>query len=365
MRRAYGSIRKQGGSWLIRWTSPSGRRCSKTVRGTREDAERELALRYGTEKAKGTVTWQEYWDMYVVPSLEPLEEHTKRNYRNWWRSYAGPVFGSCRIGETSHRMVQDGVDGLASWSTRQAALRCMKKASTMALHDGIIDTNPCSYISCGKKPKSDKDLWGVPDVLDAMEKVRGNFLEPFVLIGVGGGLRAQELYGLRWSDIADYRGYAAVRVKRAVVTVDGGTITKCPKTPRSERIVFIGSPFASRILELKALHRDGCISDRNGAAITPHAIAQRWRRFISSSGVKPMQIRLMRSVYATLHGEALSPDGLVSLSMGHSDGTTRGESYQQATVDGLIRIADNLARHIDGYGAEGGGTFDEAALFGD
>lgn len=54
----------------------------------------------------------------------------------------------------------------------------------------------------------------------------------------------------------------------------------------------------------------------------------------------------MRSIYATWHGEAGSPDSLVSLSMGHSDGTTKGRNYQMSTKKGLILIADLLTDYI-------------------
>ncbi len=59
-----------------------------------------------------------------------------------------------------------------------------------------------------------------------------------------------------------------------------------------------------------------------------------------------MAIGDMRTVYSTLHGEAGSPDSLVSLSMGHSDGTTRGRNYQKHTRRGMALIADCLTDYL-------------------
>lgn len=44
--------------------------------------------------------------------------------------------------------------------------------------------------------------------------------------------------------------------------------------------------------------------------------------------------------------EAGSPDSLVSLSMGHSDGTTRGRNYQKHTRRGMALVADCLTDYL-------------------
>ena len=54
----------------------------------------------------------------------------------------------------------------------------------------------------------------------------------------------------------------------------------------------------------------------------------------------------MRTVYSDLHGEAGSPDGSVSLSMGHSDGTTRGNNYRTRRQKVLAMLADNMAEYL-------------------
>ena len=55
----------------------------------------------------------------------------------------------------------------------------------------------------------------------------------------------------------------------------------------------------------------------------------------------------MRSVFATLHGEAGTPDSLVSLAMGHADGgSTKARNYQQRTRRGLIVAADSLSDYL-------------------
>ncbi len=76
-------------------------------------------------------------------------------------------------------------------------------------------------------------------------------------------------------------------------------------------------------------------------------ITHNWKQWCKRNGVVYVSQENMRSSWSTMHGEAGSPDSLVSLGMGHSDGTTRGSNYQQATLRGLAMIADNLAEYID------------------
>lgn len=51
----------------------------------------------------------------------------------------------------------------------------------------------------------------------------------------------------------------------------------------------------------------------------------------------------MRSSYASMMGEALAPDSVVSGNMGHSDGTTKGAHYQRVTMRAKCAAAGLLA----------------------
>ncbi|MGN0261338.1 MAG: hypothetical protein ACI4B9_00590 [Eggerthellaceae bacterium] len=88
--------------------------------------------------------------------------------------------------------------------------------------------------------------------------------------------------------------------------------------------------------------------------------------YARQNGIDYVPFGHMRSNFATLHGEAFSPDSLVSLAMGHTDGTTRGKHYQQAMIDGLERIARNLADHFEHCKDAGPEqVFDASSIFGD
>lgn len=103
------------------------------------------------------------------------------------------------------------------------------------------------------------------------------------------------------------------------------------------------------------MHKEGivCPSGRHGSPIeeyaSPHTIGTNYRLWCERKNAPYVQPRYLRSSFATIHGEAGSPDSLVSGAMGHSDCTTKGKHYQQITRRGLALIADNLAEYLKAF----------------
>ena len=136
------------------------------------------------------------------------------------------------------------------------------------------------------------------------------------------------------------------------MTYSDGKVLKETKNGFSEREVVVGEPFRARILELSegsgiALSSGGgSPGDPASYYTSPQTACRNYRGWCERHGVPYVAPKNLRSSYATLHGEAGSLDSLVSGSMGHSDGTTRGRHYQAVTRRGLALIADNLAEHL-------------------
>lgn len=370
MRRSFGTIVDRGnGKYQIKWVSPNGKRCSITVRGTLEHAERELALRYGTETSKRTITWGEYWRLFVEPTLDGLAESTKHNYRREWKHDLAPRISATRISDTSHRYVQNVIDSIPTRPLQEHALALFRKICNMAIRDGMLESNPCSAVKMKPKQRKQKHLWTPAQALDALEAVRGCKFEPLVLLELGGGLRHEEASAMHWEDVAPYKDLCAVRIKRALTAVSGRKVLKETKTESSDRIMIIGEPFSSRLLELKeerGEYAHGPIMATPVGYREPGSSSRMWCYYARQNGIDYVPFGHMRSNFATLHGEAFSPDSLVSLAMGHTDGTTRGKHYQQATIDGLERIARNLADHFEHCKDAGPEqVFGASSIFGD
>lgn len=357
-RSRFGSITRLGPDYYhVKWTE-NGRQRSKRIRGAREDALAFLARRQ--VEAGGTIpdmTWSTYWRHSVEPSFENLAEKTVAEYVRVWSVELEPRIGKKSVRATSWRQVESVLADVSSSSVQRKAFRLWRKMCNMAVRDGLLDRNPVDR-SIKLKPhrKRQKDLLAAEDVGPWLADVRGLKYEPFFLMEMGGGLRHEEACAMVRENVtrldAYGRVYALVFVERGIVTVDGRKVLKDVKNEHSRREVVIGEPFASRLLELSDGEGPFCGSWGGGEYearhfTSPATITHNWRDLSKKRGIEYIRFGDMRSVFATLHGEAGTPDSLVSLAMGHADGgSTKARNYQQRTRRGLIVAADSLTDYL-------------------
>lgn len=355
-RSAFGSIEKRGDAWRIWWTV-GGVRHSRTVHGSRADAARELArIQIDAGGCSRDYRWGEYWELRVLPSLDGVQPTTAADYARSWRRLA-PFISEMWISQTSARFIETTLAKYARGTSAHDA-RLWRKMCRMAVSDGALARDPFVGLRVRQAPKKPKALIDAAAVPAWLESIRGLKYEPVLLCELGGGLRHEEACGLVWGDVSpwDYRGavYAVVRVSRALTLLHGRKFLKAPKTETSGREVVIGEPFASRLLELKGegpLLPSGVVDNLDPAAqfTNPTTMTHNWRVWCLSHGIPYTAPKNLRATFATLHGEAGSPDSLVSGAMGHADGTTKARNYQAITRRGLALIADNLAEFLDGF----------------
>lgn len=347
MRRVFGHIDDLGGGrWRVWWTA-NGERHSKRLRGTRKDAELLLArMQLESGAGIGDCTLSDYWTAGVVPTFGNLSERTAYDYARLWRVELEPLVGHLLLSRVTWRNAEQGLARISSPIVQRDAYKLLRKILNMAVRDGLIDRNPISQgVTLKPYRKSDKALYDRA----AVERVILGAVPfkhyPLVLMELGGGLRHEEACAVTRSDVSrlEWRGrvYAAVSVSKALTSVDSKKVLKEPKTPLSGRLVVLGDPFALPLLGVSSR-----LPEDAREQSSPLTITRNWKRFATNNGVPHIPFANMRTNYSVLHAEAGSVDSLVSLSMGHTDGTTRGRNYMEQTRAGLCLIADNLADYL-------------------
>lgn len=358
-RSSFGSIQYIGPDrYRVFWTD-NGQRKSKRVSGTRDDAEAFLASMMLERGGVPDVPWASFWKSAVVPTFDRLAEKTVHEYDRLWRVELEPRIGKTMVGQTTWRQVERVLNDMRSATVQQAAKRLWKKMCNLAVRDGLLDRNPVdASIKTAPHRKRAKAVLPAENVADFMGAVEGRKHEAVLLMELGGGLRHEEACAMVRENVSPHeaygRVYALLRVERGLVSINGRKVLKETKNEFSEREVVVGEPFASRILELCAGDGPVCegSSKWNGGEYSPahfaspEAVTRNWRAYCERNGLEYIRPGDMRSIFATLHGEAGTPDSLVSLAMGHSDGTTKGRNYQQNTRRGMIVAADSLADYL-------------------
>lgn len=356
-RSRFGSIKRLGDDhYHVFWTS-AGQRRSKRIRGTRDDALAFLAARQleAGNQVQG-LTWGEYWALAVEPSFEGLADKTAHGYRWTWERLAPHLAGK-QIAELSYRQAERAITADPAPSTQRKAKALLRKMANMAVRDGLLERNPIDRsLKTKAAPKRRKNLIAAEEMPEWLEGIRGMKYEALFLLEVGGGLRHEEACAMVWEAVSDFEGFALVTVERGLVTVEGRKVLKGAKNDHSVREVVIGEPFASRLLEIHGGEGPLCAGAerwRGGEYRAEHfthpsTVTNNWRSWCERNGVPYVRPGDMRSVFATLHGEAGTPDSLVSMAMGHADGgSTKARNYQMRTRRALMVAADSLSEYLE------------------
>ncbi len=345
---------------------PDGRRrrVSKVVRGTRSEAETELAAMCGNGMPK-SVTWSEFWLAKVEPQIATLSPKTAHEYRRLWKRELSPRIGDEQVSDMDWTRANDVLTSISAPSVQRASGRLLRKMCNMAIRDRgkLLSYNPVDraieYTPARRKPKR---LVLSEDVGDFMERIRGIKYEPLLLLELGCGMRPEEARAALWEDVSAFElkgsTYCAVKVDKAITLLGNEPLFKSTKNEPSERTAVCGEPFASRLLEL-AEGNSGpvCPSGRpydpkrpEAWYTSPATIAHNWRQWCERNGVEHVPEKDMRSSYATMMGESMAPDSVVAGNMGHSDGTVKGEHYQRVTMRAKCMAADLLAESLADFG---------------
>lgn len=321
-------------------------RRSKVVRGSREDAEIELA-RMAMRPAPPGTAWAAYWKMRVEPSFVNLAEKTAHEYRRLWNKELSPRIGGDCVSDMDWSRANGVITDISAPSVQRSAGRLLSKMCNMAVRDGLLDRNPVDRaIEYAPRIRRPKSLVLAEDVPAFLAVIHGIKYEPLLLAELGAGLRPEEARALVWEDVRPFafkgRTYAAITVDKALTVIGNTPHLKSTKNAPSERTAICGEPFASRLLHL-ADGKSGPLCPNDGGYTSPATIAHNWKAWCKSHGIDHVTDSEMRSSYATMMGEAMAPDSIVSGNMGHSNGSVKYENYQRVTMRAKCMAADLLA----------------------
>lgn len=344
MRSSFGHIEPHGkDKWRVYW-SENGTRKSKVIAGKKSDAELFLAHRMIDKSGLvgHSMTYEEYWQYAVEPTFEGLSERTVYDYNRVWSVELAPRIGQKKVEETNWRYAQAVLSRIKAPSVQAHAYRTWRKICNLAVRDGLLQSNPIDRnIRLKQVDKRDKVILSrerMADVFTAAMAYKHLYL---LALEIGCGLRHEEACAVTREDIAFEGRWAILSVSKALTVAGGKVIHKETKTALSRRLVACGEPFRS-ILQANMDKIPATVAQQS----SPVTITRNWKAYCTRNGIEYIPFGQMRTQFSVMHMQAGSVDSLVSLAMGHADGTTRGRNYTVNTLPAMKLLADGLSEWL-------------------
>lgn len=359
MRSAWASITevRAGEVYRIRFWGKGAdgqyRRRSKTVRGSRLDAERvrsELMLLHSEDAPCPTVA--EVWDSYALPDLErrnadgDVSDGTLRQYGYAWQKHVRPVWGDVQCDAVRPLAVQQWLYG-ATISAAKQGIVLLRLVLDYAVRYELVDHNVARerYLmpSASTAESRDKGVWTLEELGEVWRAVHGTWMEGAFLLAGFGGLRVGEALGVRGDDV-ELRRVGGVPVALVAVERQAGDkgITETLKTPQSRRTVAIPGRAALRLAELAA--SGGYLSgDGLGGPSTRFRLRKSWSELPLGDLMHPFR-NLRNSWQTNARWSLRLPPWMVEPMMGHSAQGVTGIYYDRPQADVFAEVMADAYR---------------------
>ena len=338
---AVGSVRKiREGHWEVRvsggYRRDGSQRSVSRVARSEEEAEAmrvRLAVELGRMPTLGDPLPLDayFWGVFL-PRVERTTTRANRDfYASAWRSHVSPALGHLDVGDVPHAAVAEWCSQLPPASA-PAYVRCLRAVLRAAWADGLVAEEPMRQrLRLPRRSTRPAPVWTADEAAEAITRVRGEDIEPLVLVMLGAGLSTSEALARSWEDFGE--GCASVEVSGAYTQRDG---MKEPKTSRRWRTVPVLPQCAERLEELReAAGGTGPICvNRKGQRMGPGTSPRRWARLFWGPrsdlrtreelapcalwGLPRIPMNRLRATHETLMQQAGVSDSLNAALHGHS-----------------------------------------------
>ena len=347
-------------------TSARAGQLSRTVHGTKREAQRALAGFIG-EVSAGKVTstampLSELLARWLDHVSEQLSPTTVREYRRLVRTMIDPDLGKLPL----RRVTTQRIDAYYASLARERGLSpasirhvhaVLRGALGQAVRWGWISSNAAASASPPKLRRREiipPAMQSTRELLEAADDYSPEF-GAVLRVLVATGARRGEVCGLRWSDI-DLPA-STVTIRRSVASVAGGTVVKETKTHAARRISV-----DAETLDTLARHQarmqhlaEACALDfdTNGFVFTmsadgsqplhPDTITKVFRRLCQRAGLDGVRLHDLRHLHATQLLAAGVPVRTVSGRLGHANAATTLNVYAHFLEASDRQAADVIA----------------------
>lgn len=370
-----GHIRKRGkNSWAVvifLGRDPDGKQHRKwhTVRGTRRDAQRELArlmneINTGAYVEPARISLAEYLDRWLLDYAKPkVAGTTYDRYQEMIESHIKPALGTYALPKLAPLHIQgfysralasgrkDGKGGLSPQTVLHFH-RLLHKALAQAVKWQLLARNPVDAVEPPKPKPQEMQVLDEGETATLLRQLEGSRLYVPVLLAVTTGLRRGEILGLRWADVDLAR--KSITVAQSLERTVDGLKFKSPKTHRSRRAVSLPAMTVEALRAHRAKQGEerlmiGADYDDNdlvcpglgGSPWRPDVFSASFAKAIRRMAIRQVRFHDLRHSHATHLLRAGVHPKVVSERLGHSRVGITLDTYSHV-LPGMQQDAANL-----------------------
>ncbi len=379
-----GTMRKRGNdSWYLEVTigtdfTGKPNRYSKTVHGTKKQAEKELAKFYakceaGDYSRPGNLTIENFWDMFLKNYCKPkkLKERTIARYTTFMKHQIKPVLGRKKISALKRLQVQEWVNYLSEEKdlapkTIRGAHSLLRTMYDSAIKWELVNSNPCNLVDLPPLKKKEADYLRLEEIKILLAALEGEADEELqyvaaTILTLFTGIRLGELTGLMWPDI-DFDAAEMKLVRQRAYIHEVGIIEYDLKTDNSNRTLALPEICISYLHRLRAYQKEQKLlfgskwSDSGyvlvnefGEPIFPRNPSRWFINFIEHlDGVHRITFHQLRHTHVALLAHLGIDIHKISKKVGHSEETTTLRTYMHI----LEKTEHEDAKRLDMFYAE-------------
>lgn len=371
-RRQFGSVRKlPSGRWQARYETEGGR--SITARRTfpsRAEAGRWLAS-VETDQARGAwvdpragkTPFADYARIWLGGQAR-ITRRTREIYEAQLRLHVLPVIhpdvcplGEVALADLTPDLVRDWYAALVACRSPSVAAKAytrLRQILTAALNDDRIAKNPCRIAQGGVEHHPEQRFVTMAELHQLAEATPDRYRALILTAGLA-GLRAGELFALRWVDVDLDDAVITVRRKRLRLA-SGEVIEDDPKSRADRRRVALPASLVAELRRHRAMHGEVAEPDDyvfTSATSVPmersNFRSRVWLPATRAAGLSGLRFHDLRHVAATLTTSSSSSSRTGATTkelmarLGHASARA-SLIYQHAAEDRDRRIAEGLDR---------------------
>lgn len=277
-----------------------------------------------------------------------LKPRTRSNYRQIWRLYIEPAFGSRRLIDVSTIDLEAHIKSLHRHGIRAPshAFACLRRMLRLAVRWGWLRSSPLEHVEPPSYRPKEVSPWTAAQLRDFLEDTKIDALHPLWVLVATTGIRMGEALALRWCDV-DLNS-RVLRIEQTIYRERGDWIISEPKTRAGKRTIPLGAICveALRGLRSRSANVTFVFSTIGGRPYHAPNVVKAFQKTRKRLGLPSLTPHGLRHTHASLLIEQNVPISQISRRLGHANTHITTMVYGHAIGGGewLADLTDSLLR---------------------